>query len=210
MNLPGLACVASVGVLLVAEVRGAQGLKAISKTTAAAMMILSAVVAGASATTMGRRVLLGLSLSAGGDVALLSKARPAFLLGLFLFLLAHLAYAAAALAHGLSAAIAIGLALALVVPARAVWKWLSPHVPDSMRIPVLAYTVVITAMVAMAVAATIAGASPRLAVGALLFYASDLAVARERFVVGSVINRLLGLPAYFGGQLLIASAVAID
>jgi len=210
VNLPGLACVASVGVLLVAEARGAPGLKAISKTTAAAMMILSAVVGGASATAMGRRVLLGLSLSAGGDVALLSKARPAFVLGLFLFLLAHLAYAAAALAHGVSVAVAIGLALALLLPARAVWRWLSPHVPSAMRVPVLAYMVVITAMVALAVAATVAGASPRLAVGALLFYASDLAVARERFVVGSVMNRLLGLPAYFGGQLLIASSVAVS
>mmetsp|Transcript_5111 Transcript_5111/g.8507 ORF Transcript_5111/g.8507 Transcript_5111/m.8507 type:complete len:93 (+) Transcript_5111:3-281(+) len=41
-------------------------------------------------------------------------------------------------------------------------------------------------------------------IGAELFYFSDICVARERFVVKSPINKYLGLPLYFGGQLLIA------
>ena len=43
-----------------------------------------------------------------------------------------------------------------------------------------------------------------LAVGATLFYFSDLAVARQRFVVKSFWNKAWGLPLYFGGQVLIA------
>ena len=44
-------------------------------------------------------------------------------------------------------------------------------------------------------------------IGALLFFASDLAVARDKFVAPGVINKLWGLPAYYGGQLLLAWAV---
>jgi hypothetical protein len=40
--------------------------------------------------------------------------------------------------------------------------------------------------------------------GAVLFFVSDLFVARNRFVAPGLANRLLGLPAYYGGQVLIA------
>jgi uncharacterized membrane protein YhhN len=45
-------------------------------------------------------------------------------------------------------------------------------------------------------------------IGACAFFASDLAVARERFVVHSVANKLWGLPAYYAGQLLLAWSIA--
>jgi hypothetical protein len=45
------------------------------------------------------------------------------------------------------------------------------------------------------------------AVGAILFYLSDLAVARQRFVQQSFINRALGLPIYYLGQLLLAMTI---
>ena len=47
-----------------------------------------------------------------------------------------------------------------------------------------------------------------LAAGACLFFASDLAVARDRFVARDFTNKLWGLPAYYIGQLLIAWAIA--
>ena len=37
-----------------------------------------------------------------------------------------------------------------------------------------------------------------------LFFVSDLSVARNRFVAREFSNLVWGLPAYFGGQLLIA------
>ena len=43
-----------------------------------------------------------------------------------------------------------------------------------------------------------------LAVGALAFTASDVSVARDRFVKHEFVNRAWGLPLYFGAQLLLA------
>ena len=68
----------------------------------------------------------------------------------------------------------------------------------------------------MAVAAIAAGRGAplpavnrcRLAAGACAFYLSDLAVARERFLVRSITNKLWGLPAYYAGQLLLAWSIA--
>ena len=40
--------------------------------------------------------------------------------------------------------------------------------------------------------------------GAVLFFVSDLAVARDRFIARTFANKAWGLPLYFSGQLLIA------
>jgi len=42
--------------------------------------------------------------------------------------------------------------------------------------------------------------------GAVLFWLSDLAVARDRFVRPGFVNPLVGLPLYYAAQLLLASA----
>jgi uncharacterized membrane protein YhhN len=39
---------------------------------------------------------------------------------------------------------------------------------------------------------------------ALMFYFSDIFVARERFVTHEFANRLIGLPLYYTGQFLLA------
>ena len=64
----------------------------------------------------------------------------------------------------------------------------------------IAYVVAITAMVIGAIAL----GNPRFLAGAALFFASDLAVARDKFVAPGFTNRAWGLPAYYAGQLLIA------
>jgi hypothetical protein len=46
-------------------------------------------------------------------------------------------------------------------------------------------------------------------IGAVAFYVSDLAVARQRFVRQQVLNRLWGLPLYYGAQLLLASSIGL-
>jgi uncharacterized membrane protein YhhN len=77
-----------------------------------------------------------------------------------------------------------------------------------MKIPVIAYVVVITTMLALAIG-FVSGGGPRLAlIGAGLFYLSDLSVARDRFVVETFLNRLWGHPLYFIGQLFLAASVA--
>jgi hypothetical protein len=40
--------------------------------------------------------------------------------------------------------------------------------------------------------------------GAGLFYVSDLAVARDRFIAPGFANAAWGLPLYYGGQLVLA------
>ena len=62
-------------------------------------------------------------------------------------------------------------------------------------------------MLGLALAAWQAGASVCVLLGALAFFVSDLAVARDRFVVKQFSNRLWGLPAYYLGQVLLASWV---
>jgi hypothetical protein len=41
-----------------------------------------------------------------------------------------------------------------------------------------------------------------------MFFVSDLAVARERFIEHTFLNKTWGLPLYYGGQLLLATSVA--
>lgn len=138
-------------------------------------------------------VLAGLVLGALGDVALLFE--RGFLPGLGVFLLGHLAYAVAfpPVVPVWLLPPAIGGVLALV--------WLGPHL-GSMKLPVIAYVAAIVAMVAGALATD----NLVLKLGAIAFFASDLSVARDKFVQKAWINRAWGLPAYYAGQLLIAWA----
>ena len=71
------------------------------------------------------------------------------------------------------------------------------------RGPVVAYVVAICAMAA----ASFGTGRPLVACAAVLFVFSDLCVARERFVTSGFENKLLGLPTYFGAQLLFAGAL---
>ena len=99
------------------------------------------------------------------------------------------------------------MGIALLPVAFAVWRWLKPHLPKDMVAPVIAYVVVISMMVGLAVGTAAVQWSAPLVVGAFAFYASDISVARERFVARGYVNRLWGLPAYYVGQLLLAWTV---
>jgi len=59
-----------------------------------------------------------------------------------------------------------------------------------------------------ALAATRAGAVAWTAApGAMLFLLSDLTVVRNRFVEHAFVNRAVGLPLYYAGQLMLAFTV---
>jgi uncharacterized membrane protein YhhN len=143
-----------------------------------------------------------------GDVALMGSARSWFLTGLVAFLVGHLLYVVAFLVAGLSMSPTVFAAGAALVAAWVVFRWLRPSLPSEMVNPVVAYVVIISAMVATAVGATAAGATPLILLGALAFYISDLAVARDRFVAPGFANRIWGLPLYYLGQMLLAWSVA--
>lgn len=191
-----IGCGLAVVALLVCEATG-RG-RGPAKITASACFVAVPLAGGADlASTYTLLIVAGLICGALGDVALLGDSRRALLRGLLLFLFGHLAYVAAfaPTADLALAPIAVGgvfvLVGAVLVAPRA----------GKLAVPVRLYSAVIGAMVATAVGQPGGWLIP---VGAVLFALSDLAVARQRFVKKALINRALGLPAYYAGQLLIA------
>ena len=161
-----------------------------------------------------RAVLAGMLLSCLGDIALMLP-MDAFVPGLVAFLLAHLCYIVA-FREGLRAGRGL-LAASILLGAFAVLNVLGlwPHLPAPMRMPVLAYVVVLASMAMLALArqwrspqpAVEARSAPWAAVGALLFVASDSLLAWDRFAGGLPLASLLVLSTYYGAQYAIARSV---
>lgn len=198
----------ALALLLLAEARGNRALKWLAKPLASTGFVATALAAGATGTTYGCWVLVALVLSWWGDVLLIPRARTAFVLGLASFLFGHLAFAGGFLARGVSVGWLILTIAVLLPPALYVLRWLGPYVPDKLRLPVRAYVTVISCMVACAVGTFAHAGGAGLLVGAIMFFVSDLAVARERFVKNTFLNKAWGLPLYYVGQLLLAASVA--
>lgn len=91
------------------------------------------------------------------------------------------------------------LAAVLAAAAALVVRWLWPHL-GALRAPVAVYAAAISVMLLLALGV----ASPLAQLGAVLFYVSDLTVARDRFVHPHVANRIVGLPLYHAAQVLFA------
>jgi uncharacterized membrane protein YhhN len=192
------------GWLLLSE-RAGSSARFLAKPLASAGFILTAIAAGALDSAFGRWMVTGLVLSMLGDVFLLGKQVGAFLAGLGSFLVAHLVFGVAFVVRGIA-----GPGLLAVVPlAMFTWlvlRWLKPHLSGRMRPPVVAYALAISLMGVLAIATAVDARDWRIPLGALLFIASDVAVARDKFVSAGFTNRLWGLPLYYGGQLLLAWA----
>jgi len=198
---------AAVAMLLLSEWRGFRPGVWIAKPLASTGFIGAALAAGAQDSGYGWLVLLALVLSWLGDVLLIPDDPRSFVAGLGAFLLGHVAFAVAFLSRGVSP-LAVGIAaLVLFLPMRWALRWLGPHVSREMATPVKAYVTVISIMVMCAVGAVAAGGPPVILAGAVAFYASDLAVARQQFVAKTILNKLWGLPLYYGAQLLLAFSV---
>ncbi|HEY1553253.1 MAG TPA: lysoplasmalogenase [Kofleriaceae bacterium] len=194
-----IACAVACAVLVWAEWRGAKRVRVVAKPCASLAFVAVGVLAGGGRPWM----IVGLALGLVGDLALLGAGKRAFLAGLGAFWLGHAAYVA-----GIAGVVPPSdwlqpLALVPAAAGVAALVYLWPHL-DTMRVPVIAYVAVIVAMTAGALAAW----QPRLTPGAVLFFVSDLAVARDAFVARGFSNRAWGLPAYYAGQLLIAWSLA--
>ena len=196
--------------LLLAEQRQSTSGVWLFKPVAAAAYIWIALVHDATSSAYGVAVLIALLLSWCGDVLLIPKARPAvFRAGILAFLSAHIAFVVAFLVRGVSWSAFLVAVFVLAVPGFAVWRWLAGQVPATLNAAVRFYIVVITVMLAAAIATHVHAPAPIIVLGAALFWVSDLFVARDRFVSPGFVNRLLGLPLYFAAQLLLAISVAI-
>ncbi|WP_303638357.1 lysoplasmalogenase [Stenotrophomonas tuberculopleuritidis] len=160
-------------------------------------------------------VLAGMLLSCVGDIALMLPV-DAFVVGLLAFLLAHLCYIVAFRA-GLRAGAGSWGAFALLAAFATInVLGLWPHLPQPMRVPVLAYVVVLASMAVLALARVLAPRrtdaverrSARWAAGgALLFVSSDSLLAWDRFAGGLPLASLLVLSTYYAAQYAIARSV---
>jgi len=201
------ACLAGVAGVLPAERFARPVAHAVLKLGASAAFVFVALSLAAPASTYGRWILAALALSWVGDAALLSRRSGAFLTGLGAFLAAHLCFALAFFTGAFSAgAFVVALAPALGVGIL-VGRWLWPHLGAGYRPPVAAYLAAILAMCAAAAGYGAATGRWQVLVGAVVFAASDVAVARDRFVARSFVNRAWGLPAYYAAQLVLAWSV---
>ena len=202
-------CLVATAALLVAQHRDSMLGIWIAKPLAATAYIGAALAVGALDTAYGRMVLAALVLSWFGDVFLIPRGAPrSFKAGVLSFLLGHVAFTLAFVLRGLDwLAVAVTAAAAAVVAA-ALLRWLRPHLPRDLAAVVHVYVAVISLMLVAAAGTAVALGGAAIFVGALMFYVSDLAVARERFVASSFSNSAWGLPLYFGGQLVLASTVA--
>ena len=199
-------------VLLFFENNGNQKGKLPTKTVLSGLFILTAVLQAHPLPAYFYILLMGLIFCLGGDIFLALPREKMFLCGLVSFLLGHVCYVlgffyVANLNPWTWGGSAAGLAVSGLV-----FFWLRPHL-GSMLVPVIAYVVVITAMVIGAFTVfgdTGLNLTGRIIVlfGAVSFYLSDLFVARDRFLKTEFTNRLLGLPLYYAGQFLLAFSVA--
>ena len=207
---PYILCAVAVAGLLVAEYRRSRAGLWLAKPIASLAFIWAGLAAGALDSGYGQLVLLGLVLCLVGDVLLIPLERPAvFRAGVLAFLAGHVAYSAAFLTRSLDPlGLAAGTVL-LAVLVGAVLRWIGPTLPAGMAWPVRVYMVVIGVMSALACGVTAAGGPWAVAVGALAFTASDVSVARDRFVRHEFVNRAWGLPLYYAAQLAIATTPAL-
>jgi uncharacterized membrane protein YhhN len=151
-------------------------------------------------------VVVALAASWVGDLALSFDGKTPFVIGLVAFAGAHVAYIAAFLARGaLDTATLIVAGAAATLFAVVVIRWLSPHRPEELKTAIIVYVVIISVMVATAFATNATEPDVRIPIAAVAFAASDLFVARQRFVASSRVNRLAGLPLYFIAQTIFAT-----
>lgn len=157
-------------------------------------------------------ILWGLALSALGDVFLMlpsAERRDYFIPGLLSFLSAHLIYiyAFCLQLETLVWPMALGMLLYSGLILRLLWPSLG-----ALRLPVLCYVLVISAMCASALSWAweaqnlAAGAA---AAGSLLFAISDTLLAFQRFTGPFPAAGASIMTSYFAAQLLIASSVLL-
>ena len=201
-------CLASAAALVWAEWRDRRAARAVFKIVASTAFVVLAWRLGAQDSVYGRLVLAALVLSWVGDVLLLSARGHLFLAGIGSFLLAHVAFAVAFAQRPVSAlALAVGL-IAMTSIGVVVLRWLWPHLDSFFRVAVGAYVAAIIAMCALALSVSGAAGTWLFAVAAIAFAASDISVARDRFVLAGITNRAWGLPLYYAAQLVFAFSVA--
>lgn len=159
-------------------------------------------------------ILVGLVLSLVGDICLIFFFhKKVFTAGLGAFLAGHIMYTIAFSHLGELGWVMIAIGAVCILTSVVIYMRLQANL-GNMRGPVLGYIIIITAMVIGAASLWnhfALGTTGRylVLVGAILFYVSDIFVARHRFVQKEFLNRAIGLPLYYTAQFLIAYSVGL-
>jgi uncharacterized membrane protein YhhN len=201
-----LACMTALAVagLLWATKTGSRTWQWVFKPVASTLFLGVALASSALESSYGTWIFAGLVFSWLGDVLLIPKDQATtFKAGILSFLLAHVAYAVAFITLGQQATSLLTGALMVSVAALVLANRIREAVPPDLSRMVLAYMVVISIMLMLASGASGAVSIPWIFIGALLFYLSDLAVARERFFEDAFVNKLFGLPTYYLAQVIL-------
>ena len=201
-----IACPLALSISLWGEAKGWGRSRAVGKLGASlAFLVLFALSPKGPTCPEGFRALIGvgLLLSAIGDGALLGHGARSFLTGLSAFLLAHIAFLMAFTRGELQLSAALLCAPLCLGIGGLIYQRLRAGMEAKLRGPVIAYIIVIAAMVAFAAARAVmwAEGGALLLIGAIAFWCSDISVALDRFAGAGLFNRLWGLPLYYGAQL---------
>jgi uncharacterized membrane protein YhhN len=205
--IPGLGLFLLVG-LLYFERMGRPVGRIVTKSLLSLLFVITVFLQTGADEPFSRYLKVGLILCLGGDVFLALPGLKWFRAGLVAFLLGHGLYILAFnVLIPFKGWFSPGDFLILAVSLGAC-RWLWPHL-GAMKPPVLVYVAVITLMVFGARAVFERPDLPwtgkaLIFWGALLFYLSDLLVARDQFIRKAFSNRLIGLPLYYTGQFLLA------
>ena len=162
-----------------------------------------AMAGGGLSSWFGRWVVLALVCCWFGDMI----GPFNFFAGLLAFLLGHLVFVAAFWTKGISAVRCLAAAAPVLACTGLLAWWLLPHVPAADRPAVVAYVAVITGMLLAAAGASRGTGGRILLAAAVVFYVSDIFVARWRYVDPDAINAFLCYPLYYAACILFALSV---
>ena len=198
----------AVAAMLRSEQR-APKLEWVFKPLASMCFVTLALLAGALESSYGLLLLGGLMLCLVGDVLLIASGDKTFVAGLSSFLIGHLLYAMAFLQLPVNPSSVLISLLPVAALGTISLRWLWPHLPPAMKLPVVAYVATICGMLLAASMCWGSGPGGWILLGAWGFAISDLSVARNQFVRPGFSNRLWGIPLYFASQLMLAWSVSL-
>jgi uncharacterized membrane protein YhhN len=165
--------------------------------------VVPAIAAGARPSGP---LAVALAASWAGDVALLSRSDAGLVGGIGGFAVAHAAYLTAIRPAGLGVESVVGGAV-FAAAGRVLWHRLDTDTDRRLRVPVLGYAALVTAMGAAAVRAGRQSKNPALAAGGALFVVSDGLVAASLFGPRRRIVDAAVMLTYAAAQSLLASAL---
>lgn len=205
-----LALAITVPLLIRAEFKGDRNQRFILKpisTTLLVVIILISIFLDQGNLPFKSAILVGMLFCFGGDVALMFESKKAFTTGLVLFLIGHIAYTAAFVSFNGFWFSGIETTAAVIILGLPIYLYLHSSL-GSMRVPVIAYMLVISFMLHSAILTFKSSyfnsaQAWLLTVGAALFYLSDVMLAINRFKKPFAWNRI-SLLFYYAGQLGIA------